>query len=74
MRAIQAVGVVMGWEWSHSRAVVLKFCLQPLSIGIMQSVHNARIWRNSDIRRVILVDKNREKASFLGDEGYGIAP
>jgi hypothetical protein len=74
MRAISGCRGRNGWEWSHSRAVVLKFCLQPLSIGIMQSVHNARIWRNSDIRRVILVDKNREKASFLGDEGYGIAP
>ncbi|XP_049794950.1 putative nuclease HARBI1 [Schistocerca nitens] len=36
------------------------------------SVHDARIWRNSDVYR-----KLREKqcnALILGDEGYGIAP
>jgi hypothetical protein len=36
------------------------------------SVHDARIWRNSDIKRVM--EENREKALLLGDEGYGIAP
>jgi hypothetical protein len=36
------------------------------------SVHDARIWRNSDIKRVM--EENREKALLLRNEGYGLAP
>jgi hypothetical protein len=36
MRAIQTVGVVMGREWSHSEAVVLKICSLSLSAAIMR--------------------------------------
>jgi hypothetical protein len=39
MRAIQAVGVVMGREWSHSEAVVFKICslsLSAVSAAIMR--------------------------------------
>ncbi|XP_047118925.1 putative nuclease HARBI1 [Schistocerca piceifrons] len=36
------------------------------------SVHDARIWRNSDVYRILR--ENQCNALILGDEGYGIAP
>jgi hypothetical protein len=34
MRAIHTVGVVMGWEWSHSEAVVLNIFSLSLSVAM----------------------------------------
>ncbi|XP_046674737.1 putative nuclease HARBI1 [Homalodisca vitripennis] len=36
------------------------------------SVHDARIWRNSDIYRIM--EFNQANALLIGDSGYGIAP
>ena len=36
------------------------------------SVHDSRIWRNSDICRIMM--ENQANALLLGDSGYGISP
>jgi nuclease HARBI1 len=38
------------------------------------SVHDSRIWSNSEICNIARNDFQRSQALILGDEGYGIAP
>ncbi|GLV38166.1 uncharacterized protein CBL_12812 [Carabus blaptoides fortunei] len=47
-------------------------CFTSLGASWPGSVHDSRVWWNSDVLRIMRTNNNN--AYLLGDEGYGIAP